>query len=71
MEVGALAHDEVPLAQVGKLDMFSPDFQTLVTDKGGMIMHMLRWVIGHRQLRQGHPRRRPAVRGQTDHHGTI
>ena len=46
MEVGALAHDEVPLAQAGKLDMFSPDFQTLTTDKGGMIMHMLRWVVG-------------------------
>ncbi|MEO8725079.1 MAG: M1 family aminopeptidase [Acidobacteriaceae bacterium] len=46
MEVGALAHDEVPLSQVGKLDMFSPEFQSLTTDKGGMIMHMLRWYIG-------------------------
>ena len=46
MEVGALAHDEVPLSQVGKLDLFSPEFQSLTTDKGGMIMHMLRWYIG-------------------------
>ena len=46
MAVGALAYDTVPLADVGKLDTFSPDFQALVTDKGGMIFHMLRWVIG-------------------------
>jgi aminopeptidase N len=26
--------------------MFSPEFQSLVTDKGGMILHMLRWVEG-------------------------
>jgi Peptidase family M1 domain/TPR repeat len=46
MAVGALAYDTVPLANVGKLDTFSPEFQALVTDKGGMIFHMLRWVIG-------------------------
>jgi hypothetical protein len=28
------------------MDIFSPAFQALVTDKGGMIFHMLRWVIG-------------------------
>ena len=36
----------MPLASVNKLDTFSPQFQSLVTDKGGMIFHMLRWVIG-------------------------
>ncbi|HLY99721.1 MAG TPA: M1 family aminopeptidase, partial [Candidatus Angelobacter sp.] len=46
MAVGALAYDTVPLSSIGKLDTFSPDFQSLVTDKGGMIFHMLRWVIG-------------------------
>jgi tetratricopeptide (TPR) repeat protein len=46
MSVGALAYDTVPLATVGKLDMFSPEFQSLVTDKGAMILHMLRWVMG-------------------------
>lgn len=46
MSVGALAYDTVPLSSVGKLDMFSPEFQSLVTDKGAMILHMLRWVIG-------------------------
>jgi aminopeptidase N len=28
------------------MDTFSPQFQALVTDKGGMIFHMLRWVLG-------------------------
>jgi hypothetical protein len=46
MAVGALAHDATPLSSAGKLDVFSPEFQALVTDKGGMIFHMLRWVIG-------------------------
>jgi tetratricopeptide (TPR) repeat protein len=46
MSVGALAYVSVPLADVGKLDVFSPEFQSLVTDKGGIILNMLRWVIG-------------------------
>jgi hypothetical protein len=46
MAVGALAYDTSPLGSAGKLDTFSPQFQALVTDKGGMIFHMLRWVIG-------------------------
>ncbi len=46
MAVGALAYDNIPLSSVGKLDMFSPEFQQLTTDKGGMIFHMLRWVMG-------------------------
>jgi tetratricopeptide (TPR) repeat protein len=50
MSVGALAYDTVPLASVGKLDMFSPEFQSLVTDKGAMILHMLRWVEGEQKF---------------------
>jgi len=46
MSVGALAYDTIPLATIGKQDMFSPEFQSLVTDKGAMILHMLRWVEG-------------------------
>jgi hypothetical protein len=46
MAVGALAYDTVPLASVNKMDTYSPEFQSLVTDKGGMIFHMLRWVMG-------------------------
>lgn len=46
MSVGALAYDSVPLSGIAKLDPFSPEFQSLVTDKGAMILHMLRWVLG-------------------------
>jgi aminopeptidase N len=46
LEVGALAYDTTPLSTVSKLDMFSPQFQSLVTDKGAMIFHMLRWYMG-------------------------
>ena len=46
MSVGALAYDSVPLSSAEKLDYFSPEFQSLVTDKGAMILHMLRWVVG-------------------------
>ena len=34
------------LSGVGKLDPFSPEFQSLTTNKGAMILGMLRWVIG-------------------------
>jgi aminopeptidase N len=52
MSVGALAYDSVPLSSVGKLDVFSPEFQSLVTDKGAMILHMLRWVLGDQKFDQ-------------------
>ena len=46
MSVGALAYDSVPLSSADKLDYFSPEFQSLVTDKGAMVLHMLRFVVG-------------------------
>src|SRR5579872_44135 len=46
MSVGALAYDTVPLSTAAKLDTFSTEFQSLTTDKGAMILHMLRWVLG-------------------------
>ena len=49
MSVGALAYDSVPLSSANKLDYFSPEFQSLVTDKGAMILHMLRWVVGEKK----------------------
>src|SRR5258708_1991151 len=52
MSVGALAYDTVPLSSAGKLDPFSPEFQSLVTDKGAMILHMLRWVMGEQKFNQ-------------------
>jgi tetratricopeptide (TPR) repeat protein len=52
MSVGALAYDTVPLSSAGKLDLFSAEFQSLVTDKGAMILHMLRWVLGDQKYDQ-------------------
>jgi aminopeptidase N len=52
MSVGALAYDTVPLSSSGKLELFSPEFQSLVTDKGAMILHMLRWVLGDQKYDQ-------------------
>ncbi|HEY8671250.1 MAG TPA: M1 family aminopeptidase, partial [Terriglobales bacterium] len=52
MSVGALSYDTVPLSSAGKLDLFSPEFQSLVTDKGAMILHMLRWVVGDQKFDQ-------------------
>src|SRR6266567_248479 len=46
MSVGSLAYDTVPLSSASKLDIFSTEFQSLATDKGAMILHMLRWVLG-------------------------
>ncbi|HYH01211.1 MAG TPA: M1 family aminopeptidase [Terriglobales bacterium] len=46
MEVGALAYEAVPLSRVSTLDTFSPEFQALTTEKGAVILNMLRWVIG-------------------------
>ena len=52
MSVGALAYDTVPLSSTSKLDAFSPEFQSLVTNKGAMILHMLRWVLGEDKYNQ-------------------
>lgn len=44
--IGALTHENVaPIAQAGTLQPFSPEYQSVVFDKGAMVLHMLRWVI--------------------------
>jgi hypothetical protein len=43
---GALAYDTTPLTSVGRLDPFSPQFQSMTLEKGAMIFHMLRWEVG-------------------------
>ena len=43
---GALAYDTVPLSSAGRLDPFSPQFQSMTLEKGSMIFHMLRWEVG-------------------------
>jgi hypothetical protein len=43
---GALAYDTTPLSSVGRLDPFSPQFQSMTLEKGAMIFHMLRGELG-------------------------
>ncbi|HEX8713349.1 MAG TPA: M1 family aminopeptidase [Terracidiphilus sp.] len=42
----ALAYDTIPLSSMSRLDPFSPQFQSMTLDKGGMVFHMLQGVIG-------------------------
>jgi tetratricopeptide (TPR) repeat protein len=52
-EVGALTHEEVsPIAQAGQLHEFTPEYQSIIFDKGAMVFHMLRWVIGDEAFRK-------------------
>jgi aminopeptidase N len=46
ISAGALAYDTIPLTSAGRLQPFSPEFQAMTLDKGGMIFHMLRWEMG-------------------------
>src|SRR5208282_5439679 len=47
---GALAYDTMPLSSVGRLDPFSPEFQSSTLEKGAMIFHMLRWEVGDQKF---------------------
>jgi aminopeptidase N len=45
--IGALTHEDVtPISQAEHLHEFTPEYQSIVFDKGAMVFHMLRWVIG-------------------------
>ena len=46
VSAGALAYDTDPLTTLGRLDPFSPQFQSETLEKGAMIFHMLRWEMG-------------------------
>jgi Tfp pilus assembly protein PilF len=46
VSAGALAYDTIPLSSAGRLDPYSPEFQSMTLDKGGMIFHMLRGQVG-------------------------
>ncbi len=46
VSAGALAYDTEPLSTVGRLDPFSPQFQSMTLEKGAMVFHMLRWEMG-------------------------
>ncbi len=46
VSAGALAYDTIPLASAGRLSPFSPEFQSMTLEKGGMVFHMLRGEVG-------------------------
>ncbi len=46
VSAGALAYDTEPLTSIGRLDPFSPQFQSMTLEKGAMVFHMLRWEMG-------------------------
>ena len=52
ISAGALAYDTEPLTTIGRLDPFSPQFQSMTLEKGAMVFHMLRWEMGERGLHQ-------------------
>jgi hypothetical protein len=47
ISAGALAYDTEPLTTIGRLDPFSPQFQSMTLEKGAMVFHMLRWEMGN------------------------
>jgi aminopeptidase N len=46
VSAGALAYDTIPLSSAGRMDPFSPEFQSMTLEKGAMIFHMLRGEVG-------------------------
>jgi hypothetical protein len=52
VEAGALAYDTEPLTALGRLDPFSPQFQSMTLEKGAMVFHMLRWEMGDAVFQQ-------------------
>ena len=50
VSAGALAYDTEPLDTMGRLDPYSPQFQSMTLEKGAMIFHMLRWEMGDEQF---------------------
>jgi aminopeptidase N len=47
IQIGALTHeDAAPIAQASRLHENTPEYQAVVLQKGAMVFHMLRWVLG-------------------------
>jgi hypothetical protein len=46
VSAGALAYDTIPLTTSGKLNVFTPEFQSMTLEKGAIVFHMLRWEVG-------------------------
>jgi len=47
ISAGALAYDTTPLTTAGRLDPFSPEFQSMTLEKGAMVFHMLQFEVGN------------------------
>ena len=70
--IGALTHEEVaPIAQAGQLHEFTPEYQSIVFDKGAMVFHMLRWLIGDDAFRKTLRDDGGAVRLEIHHHRRV
>jgi aminopeptidase N len=52
VSAGALAYDTIPLTSAGRLDPFSPQFQSMTLEKGALVFHMLRWEIGNANFKR-------------------
>jgi Peptidase family M1 domain/Tetratricopeptide repeat len=50
VSAGALAYDTIPLSSSGRLNPFSPEFQSMTLEKGAMIFHMLRGEVGDKDF---------------------
>jgi len=49
--IGALTHEETaPISQAGSLQPYTPQYHSIVAQKGAMVFHMLRWVIGDKEF---------------------
>ncbi len=47
VQIAALTHEDVAaIATAGSLHEFTPEYQSIVFEKGAMVFHMLRWVCG-------------------------
>jgi tetratricopeptide (TPR) repeat protein len=45
--IGALTHEEsAAISQAGSLQPYTPQYDSIVSQKGAMVFNMLRWVIG-------------------------
>jgi tetratricopeptide (TPR) repeat protein len=50
VSAGALAYDTIPLSSAARTGPFSPEFQSMTLEKGAMIFHMLRGIVGDKEF---------------------
>lgn len=47
--IGALTHEKTAsISEAGSLQPYTPQYHSIVAQKGAMVFHMLRWVIGNK-----------------------